>query len=570
MNLLCKIFFVLLMFASTNVFAQLPNNIGFEEGNFDGWETSIGKRNNARGSIDVMDQPSAAMYGRHTILDAINNKNDVDPYGGFPVVCPNGSKYSLKLGNDAPAGKMQRVSYTFTVPTNVTRYSIIFNYAVVIEDPNHGANEQPFFSAKVYNVSDGNYVSCPSLDFSPQSGIPGFDKSDLARAPANNGQIAVVYYKDWSTAMIDLTNYTGKTIRIEFTAEDCKPSGHFGYAYLDIDEQLSLKPITGNVFCNNQTAVILNGPSGFAEYTWYKDNDTTKPGVSGQSITVPAVDGDNYTLHIVPYLGLGCEDDLYVMLQKLAEPFNLVVAPKVYGCPGKGVDLTTADIKAGSSAMKFSYYKDKFGLEYLPNPDRVAQSGIYYIRGTNLGGCTGISPIEVLITNPEITVTGTLTTRYPEKADLSTAFTHLTGMRYEYFSDASATKPITDGIVGVTGTYYVKATSGVPCSIIVPVKVVIGPPLPYTINAPNTFTPNGDGFNDNFSIKTTGYVSMTLLTIFNRYGQLVFTTKSINDYWTGNSGSSPLPVGTYYWIFEGTDDYFHIRVRQASSITIIR
>ncbi len=567
MNLVCKIFFVLL-FISTTVFAQLPDNIGFEKGNFDGWETSIGKR--IRGGTDIMDPPSSPVNDRHVIIDATYSKNEVDPFGGFPVVCPNGSKYSIRLGNKEPSGKMQRVSYTFTVPTNITTYSIIFNYAVVIEDPNHAANEQPLFSAKVYNVSDDSYVSCPSLDFSPQSGIPGFDKSDITRPPGMNGQIAPVYYKDWSTAMIDLTNYAGKTIRLEFTAEDCKPSGHFGYAYLDIDEVLSLRPITGNVFCSNQTVTTLVGPSGFADYMWYKNNDTTKPGIQGQSITVPAIDGDKYSLHIIPYLDLGCEDDLYIVLQKLPEPFNLVVVPQVVGCPGTGVDLTAANIKAGSSAMKFSYYKDKFGQEYLPNPDRILKSGTYYIRGTNLGGCTDILPIEVILSNPEIKVTDPLSVRYPTKVDLSTTFTHIAGVTYDYYTDAAALNHMVDYNVNVSGTYYIKATSGTPCSVVVPVKVVVNPPPPYTIEAPNTFTPNGDGINDNFSIKTTGYVSLTLLNIFNRYGQLVFTTKSINDYWTGNNGSSSLPDGTYYWIFEGTDDYFHTKVKQASSITIIR
>ncbi|GAB2981694.1 hypothetical protein GCM10027049_17380 [Mucilaginibacter puniceus] len=571
MNLLCKIFFVLLLLASNILYAQLPNNIGFENGNFDGWETSIGTRNRTPGSTDIMDPPGTPVYGRHTIFDATYNKNQVDPYGDFPVVCPNGSKYSIKLGNDVPAGKMQRVSYTFKVPKNVTRYSIIFNYAVVIEDPNHRVEEQPFFSAKVYNVSAGNYVTCPSLDFSPQSGIPGFDKSDITRATANPGGPAPIYYKDWSTAMIDLTNYTGETIRLEFTAEDCKPSGHFGYAYLDVDEVLSLKPINGNVFCSNQTQTTLIGPSGFEEYMWYKDNDTTKPGIPGQNITVPAVDGDKYMLHIIPYLNLGCEDDLYITLQKLAEPFNLVVDPKVYGCNGTGFDLTAASITAGSSTMRFSYYKkDGDGFEYLPNPDKVLTSGTYYIRGTNEGGCTDILPIEVILTNPEITITQPLPVRYPTKVDLSTTFTHIAGVNYNYFTDAATTIPMVDFSVNVSGTYYVKATSGIGCSVVVPVKVIVNPPPPYTIEASNTFTPNGDGINDNFSIKTTGYVTLTLLRIFNRYGQLVFTTRSINDKWTGANGGGTLPEGTYYWVFEGTDDYFHTPVKQASSITIVR
>jgi gliding motility-associated-like protein len=567
MNLLRKILFALFLFTSTTVFAQLPNNIGFEKGDFDGWELSIGRR--ARNLPDVMDPPAGPVNGRHTIIDAVYDKNTLDTYGGFPVVCPNGSKYSVKLGNNISGGQRQRITYTFNVPAGVTSYSIIFNYAVVLEDGGHSSTDQPLFSAKVYNQTDGAYVNCPSLDFAASSTLPGFVKSDLTRPPGMNGQIAPIFYKDWSTAMIDLKSYAGKQIRLEFTAEDCKPTGHFGYAYLDIDEELSLKPISGNIFCNNQSLTTLNGPTGFAEYIWYKNNDITKP-TYGQSITVPAIDGDKYALHIIPYLGLGCEDDLYITLQKLAEPFNLVVADKIYGCPGTGVNLTTASIKAGSTAMKFSYYKDKFGLEYLPNPDRVLQSGVYYIRGTNAGGCTDILPIEVILSSPEISVTQPLPVRYPTKVDLSGTFAHLAGVTYNYYTDAAATMPMVDFSVNVSGTYYVKATSGIGCSVVVPVKVVVNPPPPYTIEAANTFTPNGDGINDFFKIKIDGFVSLTQLTIFNRYGQQVFTTRSINDYWTGTSSGSALPNGTYYWIFEGTDDYFHTKVKQASSITIVR
>lgn len=69
MNLLFKIFLVLLLFANTTVFAQLPDNIGFEKGNFDGWECFIGKRNPSPGIVDVMDPGSVPpRLSIHTII----------------------------------------------------------------------------------------------------------------------------------------------------------------------------------------------------------------------------------------------------------------------------------------------------------------------------------------------------------------------------------------------------------------------------------------------------------------------------------------------------------------------
>ncbi len=95
---------------STSALAQLPNNIGFEKGTFEGWECSIGQRSVMAG--DIMSPPNGAVYNRHTLLDT-NSKSQVDKYGGFPVLCPNGSIYSIRLGNDEPMGQMQRVAYTY-------------------------------------------------------------------------------------------------------------------------------------------------------------------------------------------------------------------------------------------------------------------------------------------------------------------------------------------------------------------------------------------------------------------------------------------------------------------------
>lgn len=558
----------MLLLVSSNAFAQLPNNIGFEKGTFEGWECSIGQRNNMT-NVDVMDQPSSPMLGRHRIIDT-NYKNQLDTYGHFPMLCPNGSNYSIVLGDDAPSGQMQRVTRTFKIPLNISTYSIIFNYAVVLEEGggnNHNQITQPLFLARVYDVTDDAYVNCPSFDFAASSGLPGFVKSDIVRFNSP------VYYKDWSTAMIDLKSYAGKEVRIEFTTEDCRPSGHFGYAYLDIDEELSLKPISGNVFCANQNTATLNGPAGFGDYIWYKDNDLNQPGVHGQSITVPAIDKQKYTLKVIPYDPLlGCTDFLDIQLEKLPEPFNLVVAPKLYVCPGVAANLKAATVTAGSSTnMKFTYYKDAEGLNYLPNPDAVLTPGTYYIRGTNAGGCTDMLPVEVVITaNPTINVNSDLSVQYPNYVDLANSFTHVSGMTYAYFSDAAATKQMTNTQINATGKYYIKVINLSNCSIIVAVNVKILPPPPYTITYANTFSPNGDGINDKFFINTTGYVTLNMLQVFNRYGQLVFTGKSISDQWSGDMNGKNLPTGTYYWIFYGTDDYYHKKVTKSSSITIIR
>lgn len=56
---------------------------------------------------------------------------------------------------------------------------------------------------------------------------------------------------------------------------------------------------------------------------------------------------------------------------------------------------------------------------------------------------------------------------------------------------------------------------------------------PFVYFAPNTFTPDADGLNDNFCIQISGYTSYQCL-VYNRNGQLVFSSDSPDNCWNGN------------------------------------
>ena len=67
---------------------------------------------------------------------------------------------------------------------------------------------------------------------------------------------------------------------------------------------------------------------------------------------------------------------------------------------------------------------------------------------------------------------------------------------------------------------------------------------------PNAFSPNGDGINDKWMIRGLSSYPDAILEIFNRYGQLVYSTKSYNTPWDGTFKGTPLPVGTYYYVID--------------------
>lgn len=65
---------------------------------------------------------------------------------------------------------------------------------------------------------------------------------------------------------------------------------------------------------------------------------------------------------------------------------------------------------------------------------------------------------------------------------------------------------------------------------------------------PNTFTPNGDGFNDVFKPRAFCFVERVEFSVYNRWGQLVFQTFDPEIQWDGaNLQGRDLPGGAYYY-----------------------
>jgi gliding motility-associated-like protein len=72
------------------------------------------------------------------------------------------------------------------------------------------------------------------------------------------------------------------------------------------------------------------------------------------------------------------------------------------------------------------------------------------------------------------------------------------------------------------------------------------------IYVPSAFTPNGDGKNDILKpLKNPlGKVAHFVFRIYNRVGQVIFESSTINTGWDGRYKNIPQPTGTYVWMFE--------------------
>lgn len=70
----------------------------------------------------------------------------------------------------------------------------------------------------------------------------------------------------------------------------------------------------------------------------------------------------------------------------------------------------------------------------------------------------------------------------------------------------------------------------------------------FNIYMPNAFTPNGDGINDDFKpVITSPFFLYYSFKVFNRWGELIFSSDQPETGWDGTKNGEKCPAGAYVW-----------------------
>lgn len=88
------------------------------------------------------------------------------------------------------------------------------------------------------------------------------------------------------------------------------------------------------------------------------------------------------------------------------------------------------------------------------------------------------------------------------------------------------------------------------------------------LHMPNGFSPNGDGLNDVFRIPHGVSINLKHFSVYDRWGNLLFTTKNIREGWNGTYGGTPLPTGNYLYLIEGVGSKGPIRFK--GNVVLVR
>jgi gliding motility-associated-like protein len=86
---------------------------------------------------------------------------------------------------------------------------------------------------------------------------------------------------------------------------------------------------------------------------------------------------------------------------------------------------------------------------------------------------------------------------------------------------------------------------------------------------PSAFSPDNDGNNDVFRPIVIGMKSLDAFKVYNRWGQLMFSTRQSNNGWDGSFKGMPQSGGSYVWEAEGVT-YLGRKVKKTGSVVLIR
>jgi len=88
---------------------------------------------------------------------------------------------------------------------------------------------------------------------------------------------------------------------------------------------------------------------------------------------------------------------------------------------------------------------------------------------------------------------------------------------------------------------------------------------------PNVFTPNDDGVNDQFCLEGLNpHCDSIQWLVYNRWGDCLFESNSVEECWDGTSGGVEHPSGTYFSIFKIYQKELNLKYTVPGTITLIR
>jgi len=288
-----------------------------------------------------------------------------------------------------------------------------------------------------------------------------------------------------------------------------------------------------------ELTVQANGGAGNFVYSWHLASGT----VLGTNDTLDVIPSTStmYYVEVTDQCDVSAIDS--VLYTITSPPLVLTMSPEQIICPG---DTVAISVSATGGYGQYFY-------EWFHSGETTAQVFVHPYSTTSY-------TVSVSDECQTFTVEGTTKVTVIEPVadfaisshtlfeDLPITFQNLTSggntYQWEFGDGQTSTLVHPNNTYDVPGTYYVTliATNYLGCKDTVVKPITIEEE--YWIYVPNTFTPDGNQFNNTFKASMIN-IKETDVTIYDRWGQLVFESTSIRWEWDGTYKDLLVPDGTY-------------------------
>lgn len=308
------------------------------------------------------------------------------------------------------------------------------------------------------------------------------------------------------------------------------------------------QPVACNSGHDGSATVTVNPPSGSYNYAWDTNpvqTTATITGLGAGTYTV-TVSGTNV-----------CTTSSSVTL---TDPPALAVTTTITDatCKANNGSIATA-VSGGTGTYTYTWSNSSAG----PSINDLSP-GVYSVLVTDANGCmvnTGNLTIKSVAVPVSVSL-GKDTTICP-----NTKIILAPGSFASYLWQDNSTAPAFT--VNSAGTYSVKVTDAIGCTGTASVNILPGC---LELYFPSAFTPNSDGRNETFGPLPSFNLSSVKnyrLTIYGRWGEVLFTSTDPYKKWDGTFKGKPLPTQVCTWTASYTQNNLLPEFR-SGTISIIR
>jgi gliding motility-associated-like protein len=326
---------------------------------------------------------------------------------------------------------------------------------------------------------------------------------------------------------------------------------------------VTLKAINDTTICQGD-AIQLGATSDGLTFSWTPVANLNNPNI----INPIATTNTTTTYNVVASIG-SCSATDQVVVTTVPYPVA-TVGPDQLICYN-----TSAQLNASHNGISFSWSP----TTYLNNPNILnpvatpPRTTAYILTVFDNKGCPKPGRDTIVVTvNPKVRAYAGRDTIVVVNQPLQLIGTG--GVNYLWSPPTGLTNPAIYNPIGVYGMnidsvrykLLVSDAAGCADSAYVTVRVYKVNP---TIFVPTAFTPNGDGLNDTVYPISVGIKKINYFSIYNRWGELVFTTTQDRKGWDGTIAGKLQGTAVFVWMVSAID-YLGAPIFLKGTVTLIR